>query len=568
MRILVDDFVMDRHNAAEGIRNAFACARATGNMEIHFSYGIYELRDAVQIHSTSIAHDDGCGDISEKLCHLVLDGGENIHITGETDNQGNPATVLLGCHNNPIQERLPSILWVTGCKGFQISDITFSRKPETAWTGIISSIDKDWITVLVTSSMTVPEETGAYCMNRFEYKARKLVGESLTFGFDYENRFHRCGEQKLCLKDKILAGVLSIGDGLSWHQSGLTDFLLFFANCKELCIQNVRVTNTNAFALLTENCEGIQAHRLFMKPADEQFFTGPRDGWKIYRCSGKILVEQCHFEGFRMDAQNIHSNYFVLEQILDDRHFEFSCKYAPIPLRNGTELRIHTAGATETFSIIRTWRFLPGKLEESCQSGDASAGRIVKGKKNYITRYDVELEEPLNESVMKEFLPGSLAEPLCWEPEEYVCRNSVFRNIAGAGNLVRCRNVLIERNTYENLMNAGVLIGAEFDTHCESGHGKDIVIRDNVFRNIGFKPRYNQYGCAAIAVKSQGFHGAFNENILIENNVFEDCKCAIELNDAKNVRIKGNKYHRVENSLSVDHCTVDHYSIECEEAFQ
>ena len=119
----------------------------------------------------------------------------------------------------------------------------------------------------------------------------------------------------------------------------------------------------------------------------------------------------------------------------------------------------------------------------------------------------------------------------------------------------------IENNHYENLMNAGVLIGAEFDTHCESGHGHDILIQNNHFINIGFKPRYGEYGCGCIAVKSQGFEGPFNSRIKIEGNCFENSGCAIELNDCREVEIKNNVYTGISRRLIINEKTVDTESI-------
>ena len=551
----IDDFVADRTDAAEGIRSAIRYARSAGETTIRFSAGDYLLRDAVRIETSSIAHDDGCGDIHEKDCHIAFSGMDRLTIVGETDACGNPATRLIGCHGWEIQTRLASILWAENCRSLTLCNIAFTRAPQTAFCGIIEDVSESGIAVRVTSTEEIPDEMGAYCMNRFDPVQKKLVGESLTIGFGYDRRFVKTGAHTAVLRDAGLAQKLKAGEGLSWHMSGLTDFLLFFGGCDDLSLLNVRVENTNGFAVLTENCEGIRADRLILAPADGLFFTGPRDGWKIYRCSGKIQVENSRFEGFRMDAQNIQSNFFILEAVKNDTKLIFSCKYAPIPLKNGVRLRLHTQDGEERYATIRSWRFLPGKMAENVQAQDASAGRAVPGKRNHISRYEIELEEDPDAELRNALKEGMLAEPLCWEPESYTCKNTVFRNIAGAGHLVRCRNANIEGNLYENLMCAGVLIGAELDTHCESGHGRNIRIAGNTFRNIGFKPRYGRYGCAAVATKSQGFSGPYNRNIIIENNSFENCNVAVELWDAADVIVRNNRYARIRQRIVADGAT-------------
>ena len=191
-------------------------------------------------------------------------------------------------------------------------------------------------------------------MNRFDWKARCLLGESLTFGFGYDHRFRKVDDHMFCLEDKCLAEKVVLGEGLSWHQSGLTDFLLFFGGCDDLQIKNIRIINANGFAILTENCEGIYAERLVMKPNQDTFFTGPRDGWKIYRCSGRIRLESCEWEGFRMDAQNIQSNFFLPEQMLDETSIIFRCKYSPIPLKQGAQIRFRL-NDVEYYGKMKRW---------------------------------------------------------------------------------------------------------------------------------------------------------------------------------------------------------------------
>lgn len=563
MRAEIDDFIAEAGQTAAGIRAAIAWAGEHGVREVHFRAGIYDLRDFVTIETDSAAHDDGCGDVHEKQCHIAAKGLRGLRVSGEKGPDGLPATLICGCHDNPIQSRLPALFWMTDCTDLEFADLAFTRAPETSWTGIVSAVRDGRVYVRMSDNVQLPAQTGAYCMNRFDPETGQLVGESLTNGFGYENRFIKTGEHELCIEDTRLAAVLTAGEGLSWHQSGLTDFLLFFGNCRRLSFSNIRICNTNAFALLTENCTDICARRLDIRPAPGSFFTGPRDGWKIYRCGGQIELDECHFEGLRMDAQNIHSNFFRLESVKGNT-LVFSCKYAPIPLRGGSQLRIHGQEGEFYIPVVR-WRFLAGKMEETRQSEDRSAGQAVVGSRNHISRYLVETAGMSGTPEAGQLKPGMLAEPLCWEPERYVCRNSVFRNIAGAGHLVRCRNVLLEHNRYENLMNAGILIGAELDTHCESGHGRKIVIRGNSFFNIGFKPRYGSYGCAAIAVKSQGFCAPVNGDICIEGNLFENCRTAVELNDARQVRIKDNQYRQVLRRLSVDTQSVEMESVTVEE---
>lgn len=149
----------------------------------------------------------------------------------------------------------------------------------------------------------------------------------------------------------------------------------------------------------------------------------------------------------------------------------------------------------------------------------------------------------------------------CWEPQKYFCYRNVYKNIAGAGHLLRCKNVEISECTYENMMNAGTLIGAEFDTHCEGGHGEDIYIHNCTFRNCGTKERYGKFGRGCISIKSQGFSAPVNKRIKIKNNVFESSDRALEIRDVQNGEISGNQYRNIREAIFVEKETVENVLI-------
>lgn len=549
--VRADDFIADKTHAAEGLRAALRHAVKTGCRCVALGRGTYILDKYETIETLSIAHDDGCGDISRKDCYLYLSGIDGLTIHGECNTDGEPATVLAGLHEQTPQILMPAVLWAEDCAGLTLEHIAVTRLPETASAGVVKRVTDEEIEVEVFPGLPCEDQMGAYCMNRFDIGRQCLMGESLTYGFGYDTRLEKTAAATLLLKDAELAGKVSVGEGLSWHQSGKTDFQMFFGGCDQLCLSNVRVLNTNGFAVLTENCHDITARRLVIRPEGGQFFTGPRDGWKIYRCGGHILLEQCHVEGVRMDGQNVHSNFLTVEERIGDYELLCTCKYAPVPLRLPSAIGLWQDTRRHEFALAH-WEFAGGYAENSMQAEDETAGAAVAGTVNHITRYRLVTKERLPEFVVK----GSLVHALCWEPEHYECRDSVFKNIAGAGHLLRCRNVTISNCHYENLMNAGILIGAELSTHGEGGHGENITIKDCSFINCGFKPRYGPYGMGGIAVKSQGFSGPYNRNIHISGCRFESCSQGIELYDAGQVRLTDLDFTGVKQPLVVAETTI------------
>lgn len=549
MFVSVDDFVTDRQDAAPGIRAALERAAALGAEGIRFSAGTYLCRSSITFATLAAAHDEGCGEQTQKDCFLRLTGLQNFSLCGAVDEAGHPATVLAGFNPGEPQTLQPTLLWAEDCPGLCVRDLVFTRTPEAAGAGLVVESGPSGIRVRPVDGKVYDRPAGAYCMNRYDPDRRALLGNSLTFGFGYDLRWQPQPDGTLLLPDPALAAQVAPGEGLSWHQAGRTDFLLYLARCSNLQLDNLRIPDTNAFAILTECCRNITARRVVIAPEKNQFFAGPRDAWKIARCAGRILVEDCHFEGVRMDGQNVHGNYLIVTRTLDARTVLCECRYAPHALERGCGL-LFTDRRDPQFryrAVLVDWSLENSRMELPSGTGGDGAAPAV-GRANRINTYRLRLDIPPD----TELPPGTLVQALCWEPEEYVCRRSVFRNIAGAGHLLRCRHALLEDNLYENLMNAGVLLGAELDTHTECGNVEKVQILRNRFVRIGTRPRYGPYGCACIAVKSEGMDGWFNRGVTIADNVFSHSRCAVELHDVEDVTIAHNQYDHIEIPLYAD----------------
>lgn len=554
--VSVAPFIEKAGDAAAGVEQAVAHALAHGINTVFFPKGTYDLRRFTTIDAPSIAHDDGCGDISEKDCHIVLRDIDGLTLLGECDEKGTPASILAGLNPQTPQTLLPSILWCERCRSLTLRNLAFTRRPECAFYGVVKAVRGDELIFSPLPGSPHYDGMPAYCMNRFDLKARSLLGESLTFGFGFDKRWRALQDGTYSLCDRALAQRIREGEGLSFHQAGKTDFQLFFGGCDELYLDNVRIYNANSFAILTEACENIRARRLVIAPREGAMFAGPRDGWKIYRCTGDITLDSCHIEGVRMDGQNVHSNFMILKEIVSEAIAVFSCKYAPIPLRRGADMEFYD-GCDIFTRRITAFKILGGETLRAEQDTKQGAAMIA-GNETHSTLYRITFESPLPDFA----LPGTLCAPRCWEPARYVCRDTTFRNIAGAGHLLRCGEVLIERCTYQNMMNAGVLLGAELSTHCEGGHATGVTIRGCTFQNCGFRPRYGEFGCGCVAVKSQGFDGPYNRDIFIENNTFLDSQRALEIRDAKNVRVTGNHYRGILKRCLIDEATTEDIQID------
>ena len=491
--------------------------------------GRFSLVSETAFSSPSIAHDDGSGEDISKTSHILIRDMDDLTIEGSTDDDGNPATVLIA-HNDMVpQKRECSALWAENCRNLKVCSITVTRDRECCFSADVLSVDKSRIRVRLRKDYG-RDELPLYCMNR--YDGGRLSGSSITIGFGCDTVLRREEGNIFSCDDAAIAARLEEGCQIAFRQSGLTDFSLFFGRCDNLRLENIRVEDAPGYAILTEDCCGIRASGVRIIPRRGELAAVSRDGWKIFRCSGRISADDCTFEGTRMDGQNIHTNYFRVKEKQGNRiRAEF--KYAPTPIRDGAWIENDQNGRK---SEILSWKLLSSNFVQGKQSADPTAGRIVPDRKSRINIYEIETSDASWISIGDSLVVSSMV------VDEYICRNSVFRNIAGCGQIVKARSAMIENCRYEDLMCPGVLAGAEMDTHAEGMVPESVTVKDSVFIRTGYYPRYGSVADGAVAAVSQGTDGLSCRSLVLVNNRFISCRRGVELRNAEGLTLDGNDF--------------------------
>lgn len=512
-------------DSAEGIRAAIKTALETGADKIVFEAGKYKLSSYMTVETDGAVHDSGYAIAPVKDCHIFIRGSNRLTLEGAVSENGQPATLLAG-HNDGVNHSfLPSILWCEDNERLTVRNLAFSREPAYTSAGVVIDKTNTDISVEVLEGNPCYDGMGAYCMNRFHPVQKSLIGESVTYGGGAETNWKHEGGRRLRLESGTVAAKVNVGELLSWHQGARTDLQTYFARCNNLVLHNLRTYNSNSFCMLTEACHNITANQVVFKPDGNRFFVGPRDAWKIFKCSGVIAIERMYIEGVRMDGQNMHSTWLFLREKISPDEALFYCKNTYAPIKEGSGVEAYNGVHSEKLVVI-----------SSSHEGRSGEGNL----------YRIRFDRSLPHFAVKD----SLFAACCWEPERYICRSSEFVNIAGAGHLVRFDHVTITDCTYRNLMNPAILLGAEMPVHQEGGHATDIVIRGCTFDNCGFFPRYDTWGC--IGVHSSGFEAPHNKNIEITENVFRSSDIGVHIFDGDQVSITNNRFENIGKKLLID----------------
>lgn len=539
---MVVDLRENTDKLEELLHNTLNKYKGVKGLTILLPPGNFFLAKTEIFHTSSIMHDDGCERNEIKEASIRLLNWDNLTIKGSVGPSGEILTKLIVPNDEIEQSLKPSAIWAEECSKLKIENIEFFFSKPLSYFGRVVEKTLDSITIKPSRS-DYPDKCPIYCMNKFINGT--LTGKSLTLGFGSYSSMKKKEDGNFGLVDRNISSTVSVGDYLSWHLSGLTDFLLFFGSCDDLVLENIRISEASGFGILTECCHNILAKKVIIK-AREGFQSVSRDGWKIFRCSGRVEVVSSHIEGTRMDGQNIHSNYLVIKKIEKNR-IEAEMKYAPSKVHSNSFLELYKGCNVKKVNILSS-QILMSEFRMTHQEGDDTAAKAVLDKENRYNLYEFILDEEVDKSYL-----GAYANLSCFTVDEYICRDTYFKNIAGCGNLVRSRKAYFENNKYENIMNAGILIGAEWDTHMEAMNPESVEINSCTFINNGFSPRYGTKAMAAIACVSQGFgSSAVIGKLSVNNCHFYSLDRAIEIRNLKEFILSNNSFKDVNEHFFIE----------------
>ena len=535
MNLDLGPYIRKYGNVGEALNEALQ-DHVCENLRITLPAGHFPLEKIFSFSSASITHDDGSGEDAQKTSHIYLKDRAKVTLEGAVNENGDPCTVLIASNDMIPQKRECSFIWAENCPGLRIRNLHFTRDNSSCFSGIVTKIEDGCVQVRLKKDYN-RSSLPLYCMNK--YKDGCLIGRSITIGFDCPTMLEKGADGIFSFSDKEIAAHLSEGDEIAFRQAGLTDFALFFGHSDNLILENLRIDDASGYAILTEDCHNIDAERVVIAPKPGERASVSRDGWKIFRCSGTVNVNKCHFEGTRMDGQNVHTNY-VLVTSVSGNTIICDLKYAPTPVREGAWLENDQTGMR---TRILSSRMISYRFEQGRQSANPTSGRIVPDRKSRINSYEIAVE---NSAGIKE---GDMLLISSMVLDEYHCTESVFRNIAGCGQIIKARRALIENCRYEHLMCPGVLAGAEIDTHREGMVPERVEIRDSVFTDCGSYPRYGTVGAGAIAAVSQGTDGLSCRNMILNNNRFINSCRGIELRNTENFIMKNCSFDSVDEEI-------------------
>lgn len=247
----------------------------------------------------------------------------------------------------------------------------------------------------------------------------------------------------------------------------------------DIVLENLNVHHASGMGLIAENCRDVTLNHfnVFPKPNDHRMISTTADATHFVNCRGLIKMENCRFENQFDDATNIHGIYVEITDI--------KTNIAGVRIGHFQQVGFDFAFPGDSVVAVN-----PAISE--LPVARLSVESIEKINPRY---YKITFNKPLPNNVQKGFYLENVQ--ACPEVE---IRNNRFINNRARGLLISTpRKVLIEGNTFSNMMTA-IKCHSGFSFWYESGYVKDLTIRNNTFLD--------------------GYYGALNPGSLIEIGAF------------------------------------------------
>lgn len=267
------------------------------------------------------------------------------------------------------------------------------------------------------------------------------------------------------------------------------------SDSENVTMQNVHVNHAGGMGFLFENSKDLLLENCVIEPSNGRMVSTAADATHFVGCRGKVTLRDCIFHNQLDDAMNVHGVY----QEVMDKIDEYT---VGVRVGHFQQLGFQLAKPSDKIGLVRL-----------ADSFHAYHTLTVKSSKMVNGRYHlIEFNEKLPDSLQT----GDLLENLSAYPEVLVEGCDISRNRA-RGLLISTPRSTIVRNNYFSTEMEAILMPVESSSWFESGNAANVVIENNVFQDctIGGMDR----GVICFRTDSKNKNIAFS-NVVVKNNTF------------------------------------------------
>jgi len=240
---------------------------------------------------------------------------------------------------------------------------------------------------------------------------------------------------------------------------------LEFRRCSDVEVNDCTVYTVPGMGLVASVCENVtlKNFNVIKRPGSRRPMSATADGSHFGGCKGTVLLEDCTFEGMGDDGANIKSGlYLSIRKRLDD--------HTVLAQHNLKMVDLPDPGDTLEMSHVDTLDpFASGKVRQA----------VLEPGEEHLHR--VTFEEALPTDLREGDVLGNASRA----PVLRMRRCTVRANRA-RGVLCQTRDAIIEDCVFQDCTSAGVLVLTEVVHFFESIGTRNVVVRNNLFKNCNY----------------------------------------------------------------------------------
>lgn len=280
-------------------------------------------------------------------------------------------------------------------------------------------------------------------------------------------------------------------------------------------LENINVYHAGGMGLIAEKCMNINLNKfnIRLREGSKRLLTTTADATHFVNCKGLVKIENCLFENQLDDATNIHGVYVEVTKILTNNKVE-------VKLGHFQQRDFDFTKPNDTLSIV--------EMKTFAKRIDVILSKIERINEKY---YQLTFNDDVSENIKV----GDLIDNSSWYPEVILRNNKSINNRARGFLIASPKKILIEQNTFSNMMSAILLEASKFSWWYESGNVQDLTIRNNTFLD-------GTYGGGKIGVIEVHAQNAdVIKNINITDNRFNTFNpMLLNINGVTNLKFTGN----------------------------
>ncbi len=290
---------------------------------------------------------------------------------------------------------------------------------------------------------------------------------------------------------------------------------VFIKDTKNIKIENYTVYGCMGMGVIAQKCENITVDGMTTTYKDDLCFSASADATHFVACRGLIEVKNSCFEAQLDDCLNVHGIY---NEIIDKGDNYIVVRYVHHEAKG---IDIYERGTI--IEVADKESLIPYATFEVTEVATPNQDCTIL----YLDK---------STDIIK---IGDVTEDITRCPDVIFENNKASFNRA-RGMLLASRGKTVIRNNWFNTPGTAILFESNGTFWYESGSTKDVLIENNVFEDCC----HTEWGNSVIKVckrQKQEAGKFYHKNIIVKNNVFKACDCELyEIYDTENFVFEGN----------------------------